>query len=248
MTARPAVDAGAQAARPEPYTEQIAGTTVSFQMVPVPGAPAGSGGEPIGPFWISRTEVPWDVYDIYVFALDRANQAAEPGADAVSRPSKPYVLAGQTFGHQGHPALGMTHHAATEFARWLSAKTGKKYRLATEAEWEHACRAGAASIGDLEAQAWFAANSGDRTHPVGTLAPNAWGVHDLLGNAGEWVVGRDGTPVVKGGAYSDDVAEVGCTSRREQDDTWNMTDPQLPKSQWWLSDAPFVGLRIVREP
>ena len=41
---------------------------------------------------------------------------------------------------------------------------------------------------------------------------------------------------------------VGAASRRVQDASWNETDPQLPKSRWWLSDAPFVGFRLVREP
>ena len=210
-------------------------------MVPVPAA-AG-----VPAFWIGRTEVPWDLYDIWVFGLDKG-EGGNASADAVSRPSKPYVLAGQNFGHQGHPALGMTHHAATEFTRWLSAKTGHRYRLPTEAEWEHACRAGVASAGELSAVAWHPGNAGDEPHPVGKLAANAWGIHDARGNAAEWVDGRDGTPVIKGGAFLADAGEPTCEARQAQDDTWNMTDPQLPKSQWWLSDAPFVGFRIVREP
>ncbi|GHD16472.1 hypothetical protein GCM10007147_04620 [Nocardiopsis kunsanensis] len=62
------------------------------------------------------------------------------------------------------------------------------YRLPTEAEWEHACRAGSTGVryGDLDAVAWYRKNSGGRPRPVGTREPNAWGLHDMIGNVWEW--------------------------------------------------------------
>ena len=75
---------------------------------------------------------------------------------------------------------------------WTAAKqycTTVGMRLPTESEWEYAARAGSemSRYGPLESVGWFDGNSQDRTHPVGTKAPNAFGLYDLLGNVWEWV-------------------------------------------------------------
>lgn len=229
---------------PAPFTQEIEGTLVSFDLAPVPGGTVD--GETVAPFYMATTELTWDLYDVFLYKLDEGG--ANAAADAVSRPSKPYVLPGEHYGHQAHPALAMTFKAANAFAEWISAKTGRTYRLPTEAEWEHACRAGRTDGADPATYAWTWENAGDETHPVGSLAPNAFGLHDLEGHVAEWVVGRDGEPVVKGGSFQDDAADVGCAARAAYDPLWQMTDPQLPKSTWWFSDAPFLGLRLVHVP
>ncbi len=129
-----------------------------------------------------------------------AKEAPKPKtpADAVSKPTKPYV--DETYGHERDkkPAICMTHHAAMKYCEWLTKTTGKPYRLLTEAEWEYACRAGTTTPhalpagGKLDDYAWYAANSqppeGARktTHEVATKKPNAWGIHDMHGNVMEW--------------------------------------------------------------
>jgi formylglycine-generating enzyme len=62
------------------------------------------------------------------------------------------------------------------------------YRLPSEAEWEYACRAGDSGVryGELDEIAWYRGNSGDRVHEVAAKAPNAWGLHDMIGNVWEW--------------------------------------------------------------
>jgi formylglycine-generating enzyme required for sulfatase activity len=236
----------------EPYTESIAGTLVAFEMVPVPGGRVALDGRvvEVAPFWIGRTEVTWELYDVYMLRLDAA--AGHEAADAVARPSMPYAVPDHDWGHDGYAAISTASGAAAAFAEWLSAKTGRRYRLPTEAEWQHAAHlaAGGARLSGerLDALAWHAGNANGRTHPVATRQPDALGLYDLFGNAAEWVTTADGGFVTRGGSFRDAAGRVGPHARAVQDATWTERDPQLPASVWWLSDAPFVGFRIVREP
>ena len=165
---------------PPLYRESIPGTLVTFDMVLV------SGGQ-MKPFYIGRTEVTWDLYDVYALGLDKP--PATGGADAIARPSQPYGAPDQGWGHAGYPAIGVTRHAADAFCRWLSTKTGKTYRLPTEAEWAEAAAlaagSGPLSSARLSELAWHRGNAGGRAHPVGTKVPDAIGLSDLFGNASD---------------------------------------------------------------
>jgi formylglycine-generating enzyme required for sulfatase activity len=241
---------------PRTEEESIPGTLVKFQVAQIPGGsftPHSADGKAarvtVAPFWMGKTEVRWDEYDIFAFRLDQTEEQRASGADATSRPSRPYGAPDRGYGHYGYPTLGVAFQAAEMYCRWLSAKTGKKYRLPTEIEWEYACRAGAAEMKPekLEEHAWFWENADDKAHAVGQKAPNAWGLHDMLGNVGEWCRGTDGKPVVRGGSFEDKAAAVNCATRAYQTPAWQRRDSQIPKSVWWLSDGPFVGFRVVRE-
>lgn len=238
------------------YTRPISGTLVEYEMRPVPGGTVtvggadGAGEETVPARWMSTTEVTWPAYDVFVYGLDDEEVVS---ADAVTRPSKPYVQPGEGFGHDGYPAVGMTARAAQNYAAWLSEKTGRTYRLPTEAEWEHACKEGLgfdpARTDSLDRYAWYAANADAQTHAVASKAAGSFGLHDMLGNAAEWVIGADGDPVLKGGAFHSSAGEVGCEARMEpQPLHWKRSDPQIPKSEWWFTDAPFVTIRLVRVP
>jgi formylglycine-generating enzyme required for sulfatase activity len=185
----------------------------SFRM----GSPAGEAGRrpnegpqlpvKVNAFWIGKHEVTWDEFELFYKTTNpdsalgsgdvKGTPEGEPKADAVTRPTAPYV--DESYGHEvkRHPALCMTHHCAMKYCEWLSAKTGRHYRLPSEAEWEYACRAGTTGAhhcdpAELKDFAWFADNSTTNlmklgtTHPVGSKKPNAWGIHDMHGNVMEW--------------------------------------------------------------
>ena len=235
--------------------QEIPGTGFRFEMIPI-GSDAAKG---IQPFWISKCEITWEAFDAFVYPGGGATSAGDDatsggGVDAVTRPSKPYLPPDRGFGHEGFAAICMSHKNAEAFCDWLSAVSGQRFRLATEDEWEHACKAGNDSdyaFGNdmrwLDEFAWHAANAGGVPHAVGTKQPNAWGLHDIHGNVAEWVNGRDGVPVVKGGSYRDAAEKLAASFRQAEMPAWNASDPQIPKSQWWLADAPFVGFRVVCE-
>jgi formylglycine-generating enzyme required for sulfatase activity len=236
----PVQAAGGQVLQPEQYEQTIPNTTVAFRMLPVPGD-----GADIDAFYLCATEVTWDMYDLFVYGETSVAGGSEKGADAVTRPSKPYLPPDRGFAHAGYAALSMSHFAATMFCDWLSQKTGRRYRLPTEEEWAHACALNAAQLTTLADAVWFGDNADDKTHPVGSKAAGAIGLHDMAGNASEWVTTAEGKPTTCGGSYKDDAEDVGCAARRPPSSAWNASDPQLPKSQWWLADCPFVGFRVA---
>lgn len=237
----------------EPYTEQISGTALSFEMVPVEGGrvtvPVDGGDRQVevASFWIARTETTWDLYDVFVYVLD-APPGTAPDADAVTRPSRPYVAPDLGYGHGGYAAISVAAHGAEAYGRWLSGKTGRHYRLPTEAEWRLACRRSGIAPAAIDAFAWHAGNADGTPHSVAAKQPDALGLYDLYGNVREWCTAADGSPLAMGGSFRDPVQRLGCAAREIPTAEWQVTDPQVPKSIWWLSDADFVGFRIVCIP
>lgn len=279
----------------EPYTQEISGTKLKFDMVAIPGgefmmgSPASEKGRDadegpqhpvkLEPFWMGKHEVTWDVFEPFVYKdyeITQSNGTVSAEVDAVARPTKPYLDMTFGMGKENHPAVGMTQYAAIQFCKWLYARTGVFYRLPTEAEWEYASKAGtktAYSFGDdaavLPEYAWYEANSNQETHPVGSKKANAWGLYDMHGNVAEWTMDQYipdyykkfksktvsnpvATPVnlyphvIRGGSFENEPAALRSANREGSDPNWKRIDPQIPKSNWWFPEAPFVGLRLVR--
>ncbi len=284
----------------KPYKVTIPGSDVSFEMIPIKGGEfvMGSpekekGHKPdeapqhkvkIEPFWMAKCEITWNEYELFQFAeeekkrrnMRKSDPAIHALADAVSRPTTPYVEMSFGMGKDGYPAISMTQHAANTYCKWLSAKLGQFFRLPTEAEWEYAARAGtttAYSFGDdaskLGEYAWFVDNSDGKYQKVGMKKPNPWGLHDMHGNVVEWCLDqyepegykqflsataespwikatKSYPHVARGGSWDDEPGDLRSAARRGSSAAWKQQDPQLPKSIWYLTDAQFLGFRIIR--
>jgi formylglycine-generating enzyme len=247
----------------------------------------------VEPFWMSTYEVTWSEYKPYMAMYQIFKKIAEAKLQPATVANKslivtaPSSLYDPTFTFKlgedpKQPAVTMSQFAAKQYTKWLSGITGLYFRLPTEAEWEYACRAGSAaaySFGDDAAQlrdhGWFYDNAGERMHLVGEKKPNAWGMFDMHGNVGEWVIdeytkdgyermkGKGVVPwreaiawptklfprVVKGGGFEDDAAGCRCAARRKSDDDdWREEDPNFPQSPWWFTSQPAlsVGFRPIR--
>lgn len=226
----------------------------AFLMGSQPGSP---GAKPIevphevvlAPFAIARTEVTREEYARF---LDEVGARDEEGL--------PYLLDAsgrELAGAERLPVVGVSWRGALAYAAWLSRKTGRDYRLPTEAQWERAARAGSEATwpwgerapADVRAQLRCDGSDGQLA-PVAITAANAYGVHDLLGNAWEWTLDcfaldfyfysptRDprwldpacAAPSIRGGSAQDDLE----TCR-----------PGFRMNFWWRG-APSIGFRVVR--
>jgi formylglycine-generating enzyme required for sulfatase activity len=240
-----------------PYSESLPNSVVKIKMVPIPGGSTNIGGTmaTVKPFYMATTETVWEAFDLFLTSGDPSKPYDQTvfKPDAIARPSRSYHLPDHGWGHRGYPAISIAFDSADMFCRWLSSVTGKKYRLPTEAEWDIACRAGAKGpwkldAASMEAQSWNFTNCPDETTmPVATKKSNAFGLFDMLGNVGEWTTDSNHKPVLCGPTFQDPVDKVNPSERKRLIPAWQESDPQIPKSRWWLSDAPFCGFRVVCE-
>ena len=273
------------------YEQNIVGSDNKIRMVPINGGKFTLGSlktergrnKDEGPahnifvddFWMAEIEVTWDVYELF---LNRTSDdikgkkgKIDIDIDAISGATQPYV----NYNKSGYPVINITQYAASQFSKWLSAKTGNYYRLPTEAEWEYACRSGnqkAYSFGNkskkINDYAWFKKNSEGEIKEGRQKKPNEFGLYDMHGNVAEWVLdsyspesyiswGQGANNpikkdkalyprVVRGGSYKDNVNKLRSASRGYSTRVWKQRDPQIPKSLWWHTDATHIGFRIVR--
>ena len=209
----------------EDFTETVPGTRVSIPMKAIPGgsflmgSPVDEYGRlddegpqrtvSVSPFFMAETEVTWDLYwTFYSETMSEGRTPPEtvyalnsrPDLDAVTGPTPPFGAPDQGWGMGSRPAITMTWYAAVTFCRWLSLKTGKTWRLPTEAEWEYAARGGTSSPYFVDAAVKKSAkdpsvlgkaviyglNSRNRSAEPSSVEANPFGLRNMLGNVAEY--------------------------------------------------------------
>ena len=219
----------------ENFIETVPGTAASISMIAVPGgeflmgSPEGEAFRKsdegpqkkvkVSDFFMGEIEITWDQF--WAFYSETMSEGRTPPSviyannsrediDAVSGPTPPFGLPDQGWGMGSRPAITMTHYSAQTFCQWLSLKTGKKYRLPTEAEWEYAARGGTdtpyffegnpkklsnegflknifkADTTGIYSHAVYANNSGNRTKMPEDVKANPFGLKNMLGNVMEY--------------------------------------------------------------
>lgn len=217
------------------FTETVPGSTASIKMVAIPGGEFLMGSpenEPfreedegpqkkvkVSPFFMGEYEVTWDQF--WAFYSETMSEGRTPPSkiyanntrediDAVSGPTPPFGAPDQGWGMGDRPAITMTHYSAETFCQWLTLKTGKKYRLPTEAEWEYAARGGTSTPYFFEGNpkkfsnegfmknifkpdttgingfTIYANNSSNRSQEPAKVKANPFGLKNMLGNVMEY--------------------------------------------------------------
>jgi cytochrome c nitrite reductase small subunit len=276
------------------YKETIPGSRVSFEMIAIPTNSFEMKIYPdnnikrksishktikISPFFMGKVELTWDAYRAFLTDVESEGRVHDSEAgndlDVISGATPPWGDPAQGWGMGQRPAISMTWQAAYMYCKWLSIKTGKTYRLPTEAEWEYACGVSfkpMAGLSDeaIDSQFIYRDNSKGKTHLPEGMKPNNFGLVNMLGNVREFcsdwyadnpfeneidpvlinpqgpIKGKE--RVVKGGSYRSQKSKIRAGYREStQHDEWLKTDPQMPKSIWWYSDCRDVGFRMVCE-
>jgi len=237
---------------------------------------SGSGESPahevqVAGFWMGACEVTWDEYQLY--QLDGVPNV--DGVTGPTPPYVPMNFGMPVEGHPAismtqYAARQYCKWLSVKTGVFYRLPTEAEWEFACRAGSQSAYSFGN-DPQDLADYAWYFDNSEDAYHPVGQKTPNAFGLFDMHGNVSEWVLdgfdaqlyaarAKEGAPlqdplrwasteyqrVVRGGSWDDGAARLRSAARRASKEDWKQDDPQMPQSIWYLTNARFVGFRVVR--
>ncbi|MBA4349338.1 MAG: formylglycine-generating enzyme family protein [Thermodesulfovibrio sp.] len=158
------------------------------------------------------------------------------------------------------PVESVSYNDAQKFIQKLNSRTGKRYRLPTEAEWEYAARsrgkkekwAGTSNEYELGEYAWYGDNSGSKTHPVGQKKPNGLGIYDMSGNVWEWVQDRYDENYYKNSPRNNPQGPNSGQYRVLRGGSWYIIPRNFrATSRFWFEPSTRsygYGFRLVRTP
>lgn len=226
-----------------------------FEMVLIKGDAEAK----VNPFYLSKTEVRLEMFYPWAMGYGLRESDYEVRRQAGFRPSE-YVMALESSGllhDMKYPALAMSRKAAEQYCKTLSDLTGRTYRLPTEKEWEYALKLGGGLSEEKDAilkMARFATDKNILDEPpffhspvrVGSLSPDKLGLHDMLGNAAEWVTDTGKDRVVRGGHFELPIEKMKTDWRAVEDiEVWNETYPNRPVPKGMYRDFPYTGIRLA---
>lgn len=241
---------------PARFTDESPGDqrAVEFEMILVQGDEE----EGLDSFYMSEHEVTWGMMDEFMYGddLDANKRAQLQEAGLVPSPLWGTLAKQFQVSDTAHPAMGMTRLTAESYCKWLSEKTGRRYRLPTVEEWQYALEAGGGVPTQIDEYAWHLENSpldenSDEplTSPAGRKKANELGIRDMLGSVAEWVTGTGEKRFVVGGAINNKPEEISESWRAVEDvPVWSASYPNLPYSRFWYVDYYYTGIRLVCEP
>lgn len=223
------------------YNQEIAGTDITFKMVPIKGgsyivgASANDAAKEsdelpnkkveVSSFWMGAFEVTHKEFLLFTDATRDLLPDGIQNPEVISRPSSPYEDPSKGLEDEDlKPTVGLTQYSALSYCRWLYKRTGVFYRIPTELEWELAARAGTSTPyffgsdkNELEKYAWYSKNGEEELHQVGQKSPNPNGLYDIYGNVAEWCLDQ----------Y---YADFYNTLNDGDKDKWGMPDALYPRS------------------
>jgi formylglycine-generating enzyme required for sulfatase activity/serine/threonine protein kinase len=206
------------------------------------------------PFWLGATEVTVGQFNKFAAATGYQTESQKAANESKAKTYKNpgYAVADDS------PAAFITWNDAVAFCTWLSRQEKATYRLPTEAEWEYACRAGTTTqypFGDDHAElakyGWFNKNAGGRSHAVGTLSPNAFGLFDMQGNVQEWCEDRFEESWYEKSPIDDPTGPAAGSNRVMRGGPWNHFDSSCRSAARFYGPPTFrtaynPGFRVVR--
>ncbi|MCP5522099.1 MAG: formylglycine-generating enzyme family protein [Verrucomicrobiales bacterium] len=220
-------------------------------------------------YWLGKYEVTIDQYREFLLAGGDPGGVAWTAANCPIKQDETFSLSGTLSGRRGDlPMCRINWAGAVVYCDWRTEVArqegtlpeGYVFALPTEAQWEHACRAGTTtrySFGDtpdcdpiscgvcaaLADYCWFCGNSGQKSQPVGLKQPNPWGLYDMHGNVWEWTNDWwDWT--LPGGALVDPLGPEGGTFRTRHGGSW-ATFPKQCRSGHRYGGTPVASLESL---
>jgi formylglycine-generating enzyme required for sulfatase activity/serine/threonine protein kinase len=188
------------------------------------------------PFWLGRHEITIAEFRQFVESERYVTEAERDPEGGTGFPrgkrvqSPRFVWSGDLEFAQSEdsPVVSISWNDAAAFCKWLSRTQGDlTCSLPSEARWEYACRAGTTtdwyagnSMADVQEYGWFSGNSELKTHPVGQLRPNGFGLYDMHGNVWEWCGDWYGTSYYETSPINDPTGPLASDSRVRRGGSW----------------------------